>query len=235
MPKVAIPKKPQSDPTADAKRAAKQAAGASQRVYHGILQDLEQHRMVPGQRLIETELALQFGVGRNAVREAMQRLAVRGVVDLKPNQSASIRKLDKEETIEILEVAADLTSLAAKIAAGQYEAAAHGDMFEQVMRDFTACEDLRQPSEFSRTRRQFYRTLLQIGGNRELQRLFLAIGVHVIYSQHQSYELQQIRLADYRDIYAAVCAGDVARAAKAGRAHVDHERDFIIKSYATKS
>lgn len=233
MPKAAIPKKAVGNLSPEAKSAAKQA-GASQRVYLGILQNLEQHRMVPGQRLIETELALQFGVGRNAVREAMQRLAVRGVVDLKPNQSASIRKLDKDETIEILEVAADLTSLAAKIAARNYDPEIHGEMFAQVMRDFAAYEDLRQPSEFSRTRRQFYRSLLMIGGNRELQRLFLAIGVHVIYSQHQSYELQQIRLADYRQIYAAVCNNDAARAARAGRAHVDHERDFILKAYAVE-
>ncbi|MDB5713983.1 MAG: GntR family transcriptional regulator [Sphingomonadales bacterium] len=219
-----------SRPAAETKA---QSAGASQRVYLGILQNLEQHRMVPGQRLIETELALQFGVGRNAVREAMQRLAVRGVVELKANQSALIRKLDMEETIEILEVAADLTSMAAGIAAAKYDPATHGEVFAAVQDAFRACEDMRQPAEFSRARRQFYRSLLTIGGNRELQRLFLAIGVHVIYSQHQSYELQQIRLADYRDIYKKVCAKDVAASRAAGRAHVDHERDFIVNSFGT--
>ncbi|MAM83732.1 MAG: GntR family transcriptional regulator [Acidobacteria bacterium] len=206
-----------------------QSAGATERVYLGILQSLEQHRMVPGQRLIETELAIQFGVGRNAVREAMQRLAVRGVVDLKPNQSASIRKLDIAETVEILEVAADLTSLAAGFAADKYDPALHGEILGNVEEAFKACEDLREPSDFSRARRQFYRTLLVIGANRELQRLFMAIGVHVIYSQHQTYELQQIRLADYRAICKAVRSRDVGLAKAAGRDHVEHERDFIVK------
>jgi hypothetical protein len=41
--------------------------GATQSVYRGIMQDLEGHRIVPGQRLVETELASRFGVGRNAV------------------------------------------------------------------------------------------------------------------------------------------------------------------------
>src|SRR3546814_18978729 len=90
--------------------------------------------MVPGQRLVETELALHFGVGRNAVREAMQRLAVRGVVDLRPNQSASIRKLDINETIEILEVAAEMTSLAASIPARNYDPALHGEAFRSEER-----------------------------------------------------------------------------------------------------
>src|SRR3546814_20677143 len=95
------------------------------------------------------------------------------------------------------------------------------------MRKLAESEESRQPSDFSRARRQFYRTLLQIGGNRELQRLFLAIGVHVIYSQYQSYQLQQIRLADYRSIFETVCANDISAAAAAGRAHVNHELGFI--------
>src|SRR3546814_4678101 len=112
MPKVSKAGNGASDALSKTKGTKAGSAGATQRVYLGILQDLEKHRMVPGQRLVETELALHFGVGRNAVREAMQRLAVRGVVDLRPNQSASIRKLDINETIEILEVAAEMTSLA---------------------------------------------------------------------------------------------------------------------------
>src|SRR3546814_8722103 len=69
-------------------------AGSARPVFLGILRDLETGRMVPGQRLVETELASRHGVGRNAVREAMQHLAARGVVDLSPNRSPAIRKLD---------------------------------------------------------------------------------------------------------------------------------------------
>jgi DNA-binding GntR family transcriptional regulator len=48
-------------------------AGSARRVYLGILGDIDNGRMVPGQRLVETELALRFEVGRNAVREAIWR------------------------------------------------------------------------------------------------------------------------------------------------------------------
>src|SRR3546814_16561648 len=97
------------------------------------------------------------------------------------------------------------------------------------MRNLAESEESRQPSDFSRARRQFYRTLLQIGGNRELQRLFLAIGVHVIYSQYQSYQLQKIRLADSRAFFENLCANDIDAVTAAGRAHVNHDRDFYPK------
>src|SRR3546814_8908277 len=84
-------------------------AGSARPVFLGILRDLETGRMVPGQRLVETELASRHGVGRNAVREAMQHLAARGVVDLSPNRSPAIRKLDLAESMEVLDVASAMT------------------------------------------------------------------------------------------------------------------------------
>src|SRR3546814_7324942 len=93
MPKVSKAGNGASDALSKTKGTKAGSAGATQRVYLGILQDLEKHRMVPGQRLVETELALHFGVGRNAVREAMQRLAVRGVVDRSEEHTSELQSL----------------------------------------------------------------------------------------------------------------------------------------------
>jgi len=202
-------------------------AGASQRVYHGIMLDLEARRMVPGQRLIETDLAHRFNVGRNAVREAIQRLAVRGVVDPSRNKSPSIRQLDLAETHEILDVAAALTGLAAKAAARNFDAERDRATLDAAMAALGDIGPHSEPGHFSRARRQFYRALLSIGGNRELQRLFPAIGMHIIYSQFQSPTLQQVRMIDYRAIRDAVSACDADAAESAARAHVEHVRSLI--------
>lgn len=214
----------ETDPDGD---FAPAPTGASERVYLGIMQDLEARRMVPGQRLIETELAQRFGVGRNAVREAIQRLAVRGVVDPSRNRSPSIRQLDLAETQEILDVAAALTGLAARSAADRFDPCRDGAMLDAAM---IALEDVgshSEPGHFSRARRQFYRALLFIGGNRELQRLFPAIGIHIIYSQFQSPLLQQVRMVDYRAVRDAVVARDPDAAENAARKHVNHVRSLI--------
>lgn len=202
-------------------------AGASERVYLGIMQDLEARRMVPGQRLIETELAQRFGVGRNAVREAIQRLAVRGVVDPSRNRSPSIRQLDLAEAHEILDVAAALTGLAARSAADRFDPCRDVAILDAAM---IALEDVgshSEPGHFSRARRQYYRALLFIGGNRELQRLFPAIGIQIIYSQFQSPLLQQVRMVDYRAVRDAVVARDRDAAENAARKHVNHVRSLI--------
>ncbi len=84
-----------------------------------------------------------------------------------------------------------------------------------------------EPGHFSRARRQFYRAILSIGGNRELQRLFPALGMHIIYSHFQSPMLQEVRMVDYRDIHDAIVAHDADAAERAARSHVEHVRSLI--------
>jgi DNA-binding GntR family transcriptional regulator len=202
--------------------------GAPHRVYRAIMEDLEEHRMVPGQRLIETELAVRFAVGRNAVREAMQRLAARGVVDLSRHRSASIRKFDSSETLEVLNVASVMVGFTARTAASKFETSQHAKLLTEAMQTFPGIRSNPERGVFSRARRQFYRALLLIGGNRELQRLFPAIGMHIIYSQFQSPQLQELRIADYRAIGNAVMARDADAADRKGREHVDRVRHIIL-------
>lgn len=205
--------------------------GATQRVYMGILADLDAGRVVPGQRLIETDLAQRFAVGRNAVREAMQHLASRGVVDLSPNRSPAIRQLDLGECHEVLEVAATMTSLVARVAAVRY-GPGHAATLHQTMAALTDASQSGETAQFSRARRGFYRTLLLIGANRELQRLFPGIGTHIIHAQFPSPRMHGVRLADYQAIARAVEAGDPEAAAAAAVAHVDHVRAIITELVA---
>ena len=91
--------------------------GASRRVSRGIMRALELGQLVPGQRLIETQLAAEYRVGRNAVREAVQWLSATGVIDLSRYRSAALRELDPVETLEVLEVAEAVIGLLLKAAA----------------------------------------------------------------------------------------------------------------------
>lgn len=60
--------------------------------------------LVPGQRLIEADLARELGVSRSAIREALRFLAGDGVVELQPQRGARVRKIDRTQLAEMLEV-----------------------------------------------------------------------------------------------------------------------------------
>ena len=77
-------------------------------------------------------------------------------------------------------------------------------MADAVLALLAYADALARPGGFSRARRAFYRTLIEIGGNRELARIFPAVGMHIIFSQYGSAALRELRVADYRHILDAV-------------------------------
>ncbi len=214
------------DPSSELHWLGPEPHGAGRRVYLGMLGELEAGRLVPGQRIVETELATHYAVGRNAVREALQVLATRGVVDFSRNKSPAIRKLDLSEAHEVLDVASAMLGMAAGGAAKAYREEHASDLDAAVSALWAA----RETVDFSSARRRFYRTLLLIGGNRELQRLFPAIGMHVIHAQYPLQSLREIRQRDYAEIAAAVKGRDARQAEAAAASHVDHVRAAIVAS-----
>jgi DNA-binding GntR family transcriptional regulator len=93
--------------------------GAAGRVYvvDQIRRALRAGDLVPGQRLVEQDLADQYGVTRNSVREALFDLAGDDVVELVPHRGARIRVISVEEAVQITECRAWLERLCARRAA----------------------------------------------------------------------------------------------------------------------
>ena len=69
-----------------------------------------------GLRLRQEALALEFGVSRTPVREALRKLQASGVVELLPNRGAVVRGPSAREIREAYEVRAELEGLAAELA-----------------------------------------------------------------------------------------------------------------------
>ncbi len=208
---------------------AQSPGGVSAEVSRRILRDLEMRRLVPGQRLIETELALRFAVGRNAVRESIQWLAAKGIVDLSRNRSPAIRELSVAEVMEVLEVAEPLNALLARLAARNFDRAKHAQPIRQLIQELSAKEVLQDPELFASLRRKFYRLLLDAAANRELRRQFASINMQIVYAQFPSARLQAIRLEDYVAIAKAVTAGKPAEAESAAKRHVKRVREVVAE------
>ncbi|MBP0620562.1 GntR family transcriptional regulator [Cupriavidus consociatus] len=201
---------------------------ASATVFFGIIGGLELGSFVPGQRLVETDLVTQFGVGRNSVREALQRLAAEGIVELPRHRGAVIRRLTLQDTLDVLDVAERMTGLLARAATRGCTDRTHAQALRATVQQLGAAEKAHDTAAFAGARRQFYRTLLEMGGNRELNRLFPTIQMPIVHAQHRLASLQQMRLADYRRIATAVLAGEPDEAEATGVAHVRNVRQAIL-------
>jgi len=103
---------------------AKSAANGSgkndaswQPVRAGLHEAIIRHRLDPGAKLVEEEIAEAFGVSRTIVRTALQALAGDGVVVIERNRGASVAHPRPEEAREIFEARALVEPRVAGIAA----------------------------------------------------------------------------------------------------------------------
>lgn len=91
------------------------------RVAAEILRRLMNGEVVPGQRLIEAELATEFAVSRGPVREALSRLAAEGHLVLERNRGAVVRRMTLDDVRELYQLREILEGAAAGLAARHVE------------------------------------------------------------------------------------------------------------------
>jgi DNA-binding GntR family transcriptional regulator len=84
-------------------------------VYNAVLARIYRGDLPPAQRVRDTDLAVQLGVSRTPVREALLRLAREGVLDADMGRGFSVRPLDGNEMRETGAILSALEGLALQL------------------------------------------------------------------------------------------------------------------------
>ncbi len=194
------------------------AKSSSARVVSEIMRGLYEGAYVAGQRLSEPELMDWFGVSRSTARESIRRMEAEGIVDVVPFKGAVIRRMSPDEALDAALVMQMCVGLAARLAAERIERPGHRVKLEAAWAALLNFEGAGEGYEFVRARDRFYRVMTDLSRNRELQRIFPTVHVHLV---RRNYPLTtRERFDDYRRIVTAILEGNGAAAEKAARDHV---------------
>lgn len=87
-------------------------------------------RLAPGSRLKERDLAIQFGVSRSAIRDALGVLSERKLIVRYPNRGAEVVRLGRVEILNIYETREVLEGLAARLATERSESISWEDLVQ---------------------------------------------------------------------------------------------------------
>lgn len=132
--------------------------------YSMVLEAIDQGIYLPGDRLVESELAERFGVSRTPVREALQRLETQSVL-VRDGRSMVVSSLNHDQLGELYVVRAELEGLAAKLAAQHAGPEEVRVLCKMVDLDYKL---LGQPEKLSRANRRFHKQLHLASHNRYL-------------------------------------------------------------------
>lgn len=136
-----------------------------QDAYLRLIAEIRSGALVPGDRLLETELAARLGISRTPVREAIRQLEADGLVTHVPRSGAAIRKLDYSEVTELYEMRVVLEATAARLAARTASEVELAEM-DAINSEMEAVQG--QGAVLYELNRQFHRVLFDSARNRYL-------------------------------------------------------------------
>lgn len=87
-----------------------------------LIEEILGGRLAPGDRLVETRIAQEYGVSQAPVREALRDLEMFGFIVSSPFRGAIVRQISVEDLVQIYPIRAVLEGLAARDAATRIDA-----------------------------------------------------------------------------------------------------------------
>jgi DNA-binding GntR family transcriptional regulator len=202
------------------------AAPLREQVLDLLRQAIVEHRLKPGQRLIERELVEQIGVSRTTIREVLRQLAAEGLVATIPQRGAVVAVPTPEEAAELYEVRAALESLAARRFvehASVSQVTALRAAYEEVARVMSA-SDGADTLAMIQSKDLFYDVLLKGSGNRAIHSILSGLTARVSVLRATSMARPgraQQSLVELEAIVVAIENGDADAAAYASAHHVE--------------
>lgn len=219
-----------TNPGESGKTVASSSESTTDKIAEIIANGIRSGVFVPGQHLLEPDLTRRLGTSRNSLREALRHLAAAGSVTLNRYRGAHIGILDRRSALDLLDTLEPLTRLAARLAARNCTAPDNRNVMLDAAARIEAAGKAGNRGQFLQSRRHFYETVIDLGGNRELARamplsrsdLFRA-QVEVVLSDEQ----RRLHILGYWRIADAIAGGNSDDAETAVQQHFNDMRGII--------
>ena len=122
----------------------------------------------PGYRALEQELALELGMSRTPVREALIRLQREGLVEVIPRHGMSVLPVSADDMRDIYEMLTALESMAAELAVRRRPSEAQLKPLLAASRDMGRALQADDLDAWAAADERFHRHLVVLSGNRLL-------------------------------------------------------------------
>jgi DNA-binding GntR family transcriptional regulator len=184
-------------------------------------------RLGPGRRLVERDLAEEFGVSRVPVREAVQTLIAEGFVEAVSPRRIVVRNLSRRDVEELFDVRESLEVLSTRQATQRADGAAL-DRFEELLEAARLATAVGEPAALSRANSAFHHHVIEMSGNRLLASMLEPLEGRLRWVYQQIDDPEQVWL-EHQELFRAISSGNVRTAEDCAFRHVRRNRDAAIQ------
>ncbi|MGW7413591.1 FadR/GntR family transcriptional regulator [Streptomyces sp. NPDC054863] len=234
------------NPAQDSTPAVPPEKGGSvtQRAIESIKAMITEGRLEAGQRLpTERDLAVDLGISRSSMREAIRALTVLGVLESRHGSGIYVTQLEavdlldtfgivaeispKPRLAELLEVRRILESAATALAAARID----GGQLAELDKQLAVMNGTEDPEEFLAADMAFHRTITQAAGNEALAAIVEGLSSRTFRARvrrgHQEVGAFAVTREEHRRIHRALVGRDPEAARVAAAAHVGAVEEWL--------
>ena len=203
-------------------------------VYEHLKLEILSGTLEPGLKLAEIPLSERLGVSRTPVREAVQRLAQDGLVQIQANKGAKVRGISLQEIEEIYAVREVLDGLAARLAATQ-RSQKNLKVMRQALHNLETAPATAYTEQVSADL-EFHNAIAAASGNATLQSSLKNLAQSIARVKLLTRESNQSSgtSAAHEAILAAIEAKNPKAAENAAREHVRVFQEMLTLQLATR-
>lgn len=183
--------------------------------------------LIPGQRVIQEDLADMLGISRTPLVNALKRLSQEGLLEWVPRRGIYVRSLDPEELVQLYELRERLEPMAAELAASRIETDEASTMHAQ----WSHMKDLADTPEshalFIDMDRRFHLRLAELGANPYLQAALAPVNMLATLYLHGNPRPWDETVPDHLTIIEALAQRNPAASGAAMRLHISKSLEVL--------
>ena len=184
----------------------------------------------PGAKLLESELAREFGVSRAKVRDAFGVLEQRGLIRRIPNRGAVVARLDLSQVFEIYAVREMLEGLCVRLAVERTKPQSWQDLVQLFGRPMETIVKRGEYEKYIANLDRLRSRTLEAAGNGVLADMLDSINDKTLDIQRRIIILPGRAaegLQQHRAVLAAMRKGDAGKAEELRRANIRSSREYL--------
>ncbi|MBR6328413.1 MAG: GntR family transcriptional regulator [Lachnospiraceae bacterium] len=193
-------------------------------------------RFMPGDRLMEIQLASQMGVSRTPVREAIKQLSEEGLVNMVPNRGAYVSDISEKGVMDVLEVRRTLEGLAVSRAVRRIDS----EGLKRLNEAREKCAGAFSEGEYHEMAEAdicFHDVILKATGNDRLVEIMNNLADRIYRYRYEFIRdpgHHQAIILEHDRVYEAISERNEDEAVAAMQDHIDHQAKGIITSIRAK-
>ena len=194
-------------------------------------------KLVPGERLMENQLAEKLGVSRTPVREALRMLELENLVELVPRKGAQVLDMSEKDIVNILEVRSALEGLATSVACKKMSKE-DLQQLKNMEVDFEKAVAENDVEHFVDIDEDFHDLIFAATENDKLINIFRNLRIQLYryrMAQAKNNETSMSTIvAHHRSIIRAIENHDVEEGASIAQGHIKYQTESILRFVRSK-